>query len=130
MYRTQVALKICGWSSVLMGLIFMIIPEWYADLEGASNQNIGWLRSLGAALFAVNGVGALVAAKNPIQEKSLYDVVLLASVLETLALGWSVMAWEFSATAQVFITGPLVVAIIVSLSLYYFRPDSSVDFRP
>ena len=68
--------------------------------EGANTENIVWLRNLGAALVAVNGAGALLAARDPLAERNLYDVVMLASVLETIALGWSTVTWEFSATEE------------------------------
>jgi len=122
MDRTILTLKVCGWSSIGMGLIFFLIPEWYAELEGANTENIAWLRNLGAALIAVNGVGALLAASNPSNERKLYDVVMLASVLETLALGWSTFKWEFTATEEIFITGPLILAALVSIALITFRP--------
>ena len=125
MDRTIVTLKVCGWSSIGMGLIFFLIPEWYAELEGANTENIAWLRNLGAALIAVNGVGALLAASNPSNERKLYDVVMLASVLETIALGWSTVKWEFTATEEIFITGPLILAAIVSIALITFRPKSN-----
>jgi len=122
MNRTVLTLRICGWSSLGMGLIFFLIPGWYAELEGATTENIAWLRNLGAALVAVNGVGALLAAEDPERERRLYDVVMLASVLETIALGWSTLMWEFSATEAVFITGPLALAALVSVALVAFRP--------
>ena len=125
MDRTILTLKVCGWSSIGMGLIFFLIPEWYAELEGANTENIAWLRNLGAALIAVNGVGALLAASNPSNERKLYDVVMLASILETLALGWSTVKWEFTATEEIFITGPLILAAIVSIALIIFRPKSN-----
>ncbi|MAV07292.1 MAG: hypothetical protein CMA29_05320 [Euryarchaeota archaeon] len=105
-----------------MGMIFFLIPEWYAELEGANTENIAWLRNLGAALVAVNGVGALLAARDPLAERNLYDVVMLASVLETIALGWSSWTWEFSATEEIFIVGPLLMAGLVSIALILFRP--------
>jgi hypothetical protein len=101
-----------------MGMVFFLIPEWYAELEGANTENIAWLRNLGAALVAVNGIGAL---------RNLYDVVMLASILETIALGWSTAAWEFSATEEIFITGPLVVATFVSIGLIALRPNTIED---
>ena len=122
MDKTVLTLKVCGWSSIGMGMIFFLIPEWYAELEGANTDNIAWLRNLGAALIAVNGVGALLAARDPIAERNLYDVVMLASVLETIALGWSTITWEFSATKEIFITGPLILAALVSIALIIFRP--------
>jgi len=122
MNRTVLTLRICGWSSIGMGLIFFLIPGWYAELEGATTENIAWLRNLGAALVAVNGVGALLAAEDPERERRLYDVVMLASVLETIALAWSTLMWEFSATEAVFITGPLALAALVSVALVAFRP--------
>ena len=105
-----------------MGMVFFLVPEWYAELEGANTENIAWLRNLGAALIAVNGIGALLAARDPVAERNLYDIVMLASILETIALGWSTATWEFSATEEIFITGPLVVAILVSIGLIVLRP--------
>ena len=122
MDKTVLALTVCGWSSIAMGMIFFLIPEWYAELEGANTENIAWLRNLGAALIAINGVGALLAARDPIAERNLYDVVMLASVLETIALGWSTITWEFSATKEIFITGPLILAALVSIALIILRP--------
>ena len=122
MDKTVLTLKVCGWSSIAMGMIFFLIPEWYAELEGANMENIAWLRNLGAALIAINGVGALLAARDPVAERNLYDVVMLASILETVALGWSTITWEFSATKEIFITGPLVLAALVSIALIVLRP--------
>ena len=122
MDRTVLTLRVCGWSSIGMGLIFFLVPGWYAELEGATTDNIAWLRNLGAALVAVNGVGALLAAQDPEAERRLYDVVMLASVLETIALAWSTLTWEFTATEAIFITGPLALAALVSVALVVVRP--------
>ena len=122
MDRTVLTLRVCGWSSIAMGLVFFLIPGWYAELEGATTDNIAWLRNLGAALVAVNGVGALLAAQDPVAERRLYDVVMLASVLETIALAWSTLTWEFTATEAIFITGPLALAALVSVALVVVRP--------
>lgn len=122
MDRTVLTLRVCGWSSIAMGLVFFLVPGWYAELEGATTDNIAWLRNLGAALVAVNGVGALLAAQDPEAERRLYDVVMLASVLETIALAWSTLTWEFTATEAIFITGPLALAALVSVALIVVRP--------
>ena len=105
-----------------MGLVFFFFPHYYATLEGANFENIAWLRNLGAALIAVNGVGALLAYKDPRREIKLYDVVLLASSLETLALTWSTIEWEFSATSEWFIKIPLLMAALVTVLLIIYRP--------
>ncbi|MAB74486.1 MAG: hypothetical protein CMC99_05975 [Flavobacteriales bacterium] len=129
MNRTVLTLRVCGWSSIAMGLVFLLIPGWYAELEGATTDNIAWLRNLGAALVAINGVGALLAAQDPITERRLYDVVTLASVLETMALGWSTLTWEFTATKTVFITGPLALAALVSVALVIVRPNHATQVQ-
>ena len=125
MDRTVLTLRVCGWSSIAMGLVFFLVPDWYAELEGATTDNIAWLRNLGAALVAVNGVGALLAAQDPVAERRLYDVVMLASVLETVALAWSTLTWEFTATEAIFITGPLALAALVSVALVVVRPHKT-----
>lgn len=122
MNKTQLTLKICGWSSLFMGGIFFLNPYFYASFEGANFENIAWLRNLGAALISVNGIGALLAASDPLKEKKLYDVVLLASCLETIALSWSTYSWEFSATVHELIIIPLILAGLVSVLLLIFRP--------
>ena len=122
MIKTKLTLLICGVSSLLMGLVFFFFPHYYAALEGANFENIAWLRNLGAALIAVNGVGALLAYKDPRREIKLYDVVLLASSLETLALTWSTIEWEFSATSEWFIKIPLLMAALVTVLLIIYRP--------
>ena len=122
MNPTKLTLIICGWSSLLMGGVFFLFPHFYADLEGATFDNIAWLRNLGAALIAVNGIGAILAASDPQKEKKLYDVVLLASCLETIALSWSTFQWEFTATIQWLIIVPLALAALVSMMLLVFRP--------
>ena len=63
--------------------------------------------------------------RDPEGEKALYDVVMLASVLETIALAWSTFAWEFTATEEIFITGPLALAFLVSIALVALRPKPS-----
>ena len=122
MKKTKISLQICGWSSLLMGLIFFLYPHFYAQLEGANYENIAWLRNLGAALISVNGIGALLASSNPSKERKLYDVVLLSSCLETIALSWSTYHWEFSATVKEYIIIPLLAAGLVSGILLIFRP--------
>ncbi|MBH18970.1 MAG: hypothetical protein CL851_00925 [Crocinitomicaceae bacterium] len=122
MNKTQITLKICGWSSLIMGGIFFLNPYFYASIEGANFENIAWLRNLGAALISVNGMGALLASSDPVKEKKLYDIVLLASCLETIALSWSTYSWEFSATVQELIIVPLIMAGLVSVLLLIFRP--------
>jgi hypothetical protein len=92
------------------------------NLRVQNFENIAWLRNLGAVLISVNGIGALLASSNPLKEKKLYDVVLLASCLETIALSWSTYSWEFSATVPWLIIVPLLMAALVSIFLLVFRP--------
>ena len=44
---TKLTLRICGWSSICMGMVFLVYPEWYIELEGATTENMAWLRNLG-----------------------------------------------------------------------------------
>ena len=127
MIKTKITLLVCGVSSLLMGLVFFFFPHFYAEIEGANFENIAWLRNLGAALIAVNGVGALLAMKDPQKEQKLYDVVLLASSLETIGLIWSTVKWEFSATNEWFIKVPMLLAALVTILLIIYRPSRSLN---
>ena len=127
MKKTKITLFICGVSSLLMGLIFFFFPHFYAEIEGANYENIAWLRNLGAALIAINGVGALLAMKDPQKELKLYDVVMLASSLETIALIWSTINGEFSATKEWFIKAPMLLAALVTILLIIYRPSRNLN---
>ena len=126
MDKTVLTLRVCGWSSIAMGLIFFLTPEWYAELEGANPIDGNQCCPEVPEPCYVLGVGALLAAKDPIGESNLYDVVMLASILETMALGWSTYTWEFSATEEIFITVPLALAAVVSIALILLRPSAHV----
>ena len=127
MIKTKITLLVCGVSSLLMGLVFFFVPHFYAEIEGANFENIAWLRNLGAALIAINGVGALLAIKDPQKELKLYDVVLLDSSLETIGLIWSTIKWEFSATNEWFIKVPMLLAAFVTILLIIYRPSRSLN---
>ena len=127
MIKTKITLLVCGVSSLLMGLVFFFFPHFYAEIEGANFENIAWLRNLGAALIAINGVGALLVIKDPLKELKLYDVVLLASSLETIGLIWSTIKWEFSATNEWFIKAPMLLAALVTILLIIYRPSRNLN---
>ena len=127
MIKTKITLLVCGVSSLLMGLVFFFFPHFYAEIEGANFENIAWLRNLGAALIDINGVGALLAIKNPQKEQKLYDVVLLASSLETIGLIWSTVNWEFSATYEGFSQAPMLLAALVTILLIIYRPSRKLN---
>ena len=94
------------------------MPGWYAELEGATTDNIAW-RNLGAALVAVNGVGLLAAGSEA--ERRLYDVVMLASVLEAIAL-MTHLGLGIHGHGSDLLTGPLALAALVSVALVVVRP--------
>ena len=65
--------------------------------------------------------------KDPQKEQKLYDVVLLASSLETIGLIWSTIKWEFSATNEWFIKVPMLLAAFVTILLIIYRPSRSLN---
>ena len=67
-------------------------------IRRANTENLAWLRNLGAALVAVNGVGALLAARDPTTERNLYE--------------------------EIFVTGPLALAALVSIALIILHPKT------
>ena len=121
MDRTVLTLRVCGWSSIAMGLVFFLVPGWYAELEAPRpTTSLGFATS-GPLWWRSTGLGPACGAGSE-AERRLYDVVMLASVLETIALAWSTFTWEFTATEAIFITGPLALAALVSIALVVVRP--------
>lgn len=103
--------------SFIYGAVFLIAPGAFAAYSQAQSVNLAWLRNVGAALVAVQGVGLLIAARNLPDRVALLLVVALASGLESIALWISLARGEFSAELTVAVVLPAALATIASVFL-------------
>lgn len=126
----RVLLMLIAALSVLYGLVFLAMPGFFVDLSAARPINLGWLRNVGAALVAVQGLGTVFAIRGP-GNQDLLLVLGIASLAETLALGISLAAGEFSAARLWMVWGPAIAAglsgMVYLLAVYQLNEIAGPD---
>ncbi len=105
--------------SLFYGLMFLLTPNFFAEITRADKTNIAWLRNIGAAISGVLFVGLLLVYKSPKKNYDLFTVITLTSILQTLGLIFSRFFNEFSAQKTLIIDLTIYSAIFVSLYLVY-----------
>ena len=105
--------------SLLYGLVFLLTPNFFAEMTRADKTNIAWLRNIGAAISGVLFIGLLLVYKSPKKNYDLFTVITITSILQTLGLIFSRFFNEFSAQKTLIIDLTIYSAIFVSLYLIY-----------
>ena len=105
--------------SLLYGLVFLLTPNFFAEMTRADKTNIAWLRNIGAAISGVLFLGLLLVYKSPKKNYDLFMVITITSILQTLGLIFSRFFNEFSAQKTLIIDLTIYSAIFVSLYLIY-----------
>ena len=72
--------------SLLYGLIFLLAPNFFAEITAAEKTNIAWLRNIGASISGVLFVGLLLVYKSP---RKNYDLFLIITITSILTNNWS-----------------------------------------
>lgn len=115
--------------SLIYGLIFLLIPNFFVELSQAEPINVAWLRNIGASISGVLFVGLLLVYLKPSKNYDLFLIITITSILQTLALIFSRFYNEFSAQKMTIIDLTIYSAIIVSLYLIYILLNYSAIFR-
>ena len=105
--------------SLIYGFMFLIMPNFFAEITQAQKTNIAWLRNIGASICGVLFVGLLLVYRKPKENYGLFAVITITSVLQSLGLIFSRFFNEFSAQKTVIIDFTIYSAIFVSLYLIY-----------
>ena len=105
--------------SLLYGLVFFLIPNFFAEMTRADKTNIAWLRNIGASISGVLFIGLILVYKSPKKNYDLFTVITITSVLQTLSLIFSRFFNEFSAQKTLIIDLTIYSAIFISLYLIY-----------
>ena len=115
--------------SLIYGLIFLIIPNFFVELSQAESTNIAWLRNIGASISGVLFLGLLLVYLNPSRNYDLFFIITTTSILQTLGLIFSRFYNEFSAQKTTIIDLTIYSAIIVSLYLIYLLLNYTKIFK-
>ena len=105
--------------SLLYGLVFLLTPNFFAEITVAEKTNIAWLRNIGASIFGVLFVGLLMVYKSPRANYDLFLIITITSILQTIGLIFSRFYNEFSAQKTLIIDFTIYSAIFVSIYLVY-----------
>ena len=105
--------------SLLYGLIFLLAPNFFAEIIAAEKTNIAWLRNIGASISGVLFVGLLLVYKSPSKNYDLFLIITITSILQTIGLIFSRFYNEFSAQKTLIIDFTIYSAVFVSVYLVY-----------
>ena len=105
--------------SLLYGLIFLLAPNFFAEITAAEKTNIAWLRNIGASISGVLFVGLLLVYKSPGKNYDLFLIITITSILQTIGLVFSRFYNEFSAQKTLIIDFTIYSAVFVSVYLVY-----------
>ena len=115
--------------SLIYGLIFLIIPDFFVELSQAEHINIAWLRNIGASITGVLFIGLLAVYLKPSKNYDLFLIITITSILQTLGLIFSRFYNEFSAQKIIIIDLTIYSAIIVCLYLIYILLNYTSIFK-
>ena len=115
--------------SLIYGLIFFIIPNFFIELSNATPINVAWLRNIGASISGVLFLGLILIYLNPSKNNDLFLVITITSVLQSMGLIFSRFYNEFSAQKMIIIDLTIYSAIIVSLYLVYILLNYTSIFK-
>jgi len=105
--------------SLLYGLVFLLTPNFFAEITVAEKTNIAWLRNIGASISGVLFVGLLLVYKSPRKNYDLFLIITITSILQTIGLVFSRFYNEFSAQKTLIIDFTIYSAVFVSVYLVY-----------
>ena len=115
--------------SLIYGLIFLLIPNFFLELSQAKQTNVAWLRNIGASICGVLVLGLIIVYLNPRKNYGLFLIITINSSLQTLGLIFSRFYNEFSAQKMLIIDLTIYSAIIVSLYLVYILLNYTKIFK-
>ena len=115
--------------SLIYGLIFLIIPNFFVQLTQAEPINVAWLRNIGASISGVLFLGLILVYLKPSKNYDLFLIVTVTSIFQTLGLIFSRFFNEFSAQKMIIIDLTIYSAIIVSIYLVYILLNYTSIFK-
>jgi hypothetical protein len=115
--------------SLIYGLIFLLIPNFFVELSEAKQINVAWLRNIGASITGVLFLGLILVYLNPYKNYDLFLIITITSIAQTLGLIFSRFYNEFSAQKTIIIDLTIYSAIIVSLYLVYILLNFTSIFK-
>ena len=105
--------------SLVIGLVFAILPEWFLSKKLLNTNNIFFMRYIGATILGINFLGCFSLYYKPHGKISLLRIISLTSLFQTFSLIYSRFYNEFLVTNLLFIDLAIICAILTSIYLLY-----------
>ncbi len=115
----KLTLRFIGVVQIVLGLIFILVPEQFAQ---ASNLEtipswVLWVFTMMGARFIGYGIGMFVAARNPRQHLLWIDTMIFIQAIDWL--GTIVFLLQGAVTLPQVSTAPFLPVLFVGVLLYY-----------
>ncbi|TVQ17938.1 MAG: hypothetical protein EA382_18295 [Spirochaetaceae bacterium] len=114
----KLVLTLIAIGSLALGALWLIAPQSYLDFGGIESTHIGWLRTIGAGLIGLQGIGLLVTIVRRRDTNPGLLLIAFASTLQTGAAWYSLISGELTAEAGWVIVVPIALATVASILLW------------
>jgi len=115
----KLVLVITALASLLVGGVFLVIPDWVVSVADTPTVNLGWLRSVGASVVGLQGFGLLIAAFRRRDTNPLVGIIALVTIIEAGALWYSLFTGEFGEMSRWATVTPSILATIAGVLLWF-----------
>jgi len=115
----KLVLVITALASLLVGGVFLVLPDWVVSIAGTPTVDLGWLRSVGASVVGLQGFGLLIAAFRRRDTNPLVGIIALVTTIEAGALWYSLFTGEFGEMSRWATVTPSILATIAGVLLWF-----------
>lgn len=115
----QITLYFIGFVQAMLGLVFLIIPNQFANSLGLAIPPVWVLWMFGnlGARFLGFSIGMFVAAKNPSKHRDWILIMIFVQVIDWIYVMWHLI--QQSVTLAQVATAPFFPVIFVAILGYY-----------
>ncbi len=115
----KLVLVFAALAALLVGGVFLVIPDWVVAISGTPSIDVGWLRSVGASTVGLQGFGLLIAAFRRRDTNPLLGIVALVTTIQAGALWYSLFAGEYGEMSGWATITPSILATITGVLLWF-----------
>ena len=113
----KVSLLLFAVVTLMFGLVYLFIPEFYVKISGGESIPPSWIRWFGGILIPL-GIGAIMVYRNPVKQGIFVSISALGNLLCGLTLLFSLL-FESAGIGKTFATAaPAIVNLVLAAILW------------
>ena len=113
----KLLLIVIGVVALVLGVVFLLFPGWFVTFSGSEPMNVGWLRTIGGGMVALQGFGLLIASVRRRDTNPILAVAAVASLLQSIGLWIAVFSDGYTAEKSWTTIVPGILATVASVLL-------------